>query len=116
MSLSDLSLQVGMLQSKADELLHLGDAGGFVYADDLARLNREIHGLVEELWSKEGTNLRENAELCLALLSGCSGCMYAAPDDENRRSALFSRTRQVLAALPASQLKDRLSAALHNLL
>lgn len=116
MSLSDLSSQTSLLQSKADELLHLGDSGKFVYADDLTRLNRDIHRLVNALWDKKGGNLRENAELCLALLSGYSGCMYAAPGDEARRAALFSRTRRILAELPASQLKERLSSALHNML
>lgn len=116
MNTSDLSSQIRTLQSKADELLHLGDSDGFIYSDDLTRLNHEIHQLVNSLWNREGATLRENAELCLALLLGYGGCMYANPDDEAKRAALFARTRQILTKLPISQLKEQLSAALHNML
>lgn len=116
MNPSNLQSQIRTLHSKADELCHLGDSAGLVYSDDLTRLNKEIHQLINILWNKEGNSLRENAELCLALLLGYSGCMYANPEDEVKRNSIFTRTQQILTKLPASQLKEQLYSALHNVL
>lgn len=113
---SNLQIQIRTLQSKADELFHLGESEDFVYGDALSRLNHEIHQLINGLWNQEGSTLRENAELCLALLLGYSGCMYANPEDDARRDRVFARTKELLTKLPTSQLKDQLSAALHNIL
>ena len=49
--------EIERLYEKARELLHLGDKDGFVYADDLSRLNKEVHELIHLLWNKKsGSN------------------------------------------------------------
>ena len=60
--------EIERLYEKARELLHLGDKDGFVYADDLSRLNKEVHELIHLLWNKKSGSIEEEARLCLAIL------------------------------------------------
>lgn len=100
--------EIEKLYEKARELLHLGDKNGFVYADDLSRLNKEVHELIHLLWNKKTGNIEEEARLCLAILMGFNGIMYANPEDEKIRRSVTDRTRFVLKKLPSSLLKCQL--------
>lgn len=100
--------EIEKLCEKARELLHLGDKDGFVYADDLSRLNQEVHELIHLLWNKKTGSIEEEARLCLAVLMGFNGIMYANPEDEKIRRSVTERTRYVLKKLPSSLLKCQL--------
>lgn len=100
--------EIEKLCEKARELLHLGDKDGFVYADDLSRLNQEVHELIHLLWDKKTGSIEEKARRCLAILMGFNGIMYANPEDEKIRRSVTDRTRFVLKKLPSSLLKCQL--------
>lgn len=100
--------EIEKLCEKARELLHLGDKDGFVYADDLSRLNQEVHELIHLLWDKKPGSIEEEARLCLAILMGFNGIMYANPEDEKIRRSVTDRARFVLKKLPSSLLKCQL--------
>ena len=100
--------EIERLYEKARELLHLGDKDGFVYADDLSRLNKEVHELIHLLWNKKSGSIEEEARLCLAILMGFNGIMYANPEDEKIRRSVTDRIRLVLKKLPSSLLKCQL--------
>ena len=96
--------EIERLYEKARELLHLGDKDGFVYADDLSRLNKEVHELIHLLWNKKPGSIEEEARLCLAILMGFNGIMYANPEDEKIRCSVTDRTCYVLKELSSSLL------------
>ena len=100
--------EIERLYEKARELLHLGDKDGFVYADDLSRLNKEVHELIHLLWNKKPGSIEEEARLCLAILMGFNGIMYANPEDEKIRCSVTDRTCYVLKELSSSLLKCQL--------
>ena len=100
--------EIEKLYEKARKLLHLGDKDGFVYADDLSRLNKEVHELIHLLWNQKTGNIEEEACLCLAILMGFNGIMYANPEDEKIRRSITDRARFVLRKLLSSLLKCQL--------
>ncbi len=100
--------EIETLYGKARELLRLGDKGSSVGVDELSRLNKEIHELIKILWNKKTETSEEEARLCLAVLMGFSGIMYANPEDEKMRHAISERSRRVLDKLPPSLLKCQL--------
>lgn len=103
-----MNTKIEALQSKAHQLIHLGDKEGVAYADDLSRLNREVHELINVLWNKKGKTVEEEARICLVLLMGYSVSMYANPSDVEKRQCVIDRACSVLEKLPAGLLKCQL--------
>lgn len=56
------------LFSLAHHLLTYGLDGSPIYADQFARLNRDVYERAIELYNTRGTTVEEEAELCLGLL------------------------------------------------
>ena len=98
---------IEQLYAKAHKLLHLGDTDGFVYAEDIASLNKEIHGLVDQLWKTQGHD-DEEARLCLSILMAYNGMIYADTFDAEIRRSIYQRACTVLSKLPSSLLKCQL--------
>lgn len=103
-----LQVYIDELQQTARELLHLGEDTGFVYAEDLSRLNCRVHELIHALYNKKGKTIEEEASLCLAVLMGYAGSMYANPSDERKKQQILNRSWVVLEKLPDSLLKCQL--------
>ena len=100
--------QIEQLKHTARELIHLGDETGFVYADDTGRLNREIYGQIEKLYSQTGKDTEQEANICSAVLLGYSTIMYRNEEDEQRKQEILNRSLKVLNILPPSLLKCQL--------
>ena len=105
-----LQHKIENLQKLADSLLHVGDANGYIYADDLSALNHQIQQEINALYSQKGKTTEQEATLCLALLMGYSVSMYANPDDEFKKHSILKRSQKVLDALSPSSLKQQLLA------
>lgn len=99
---------IEQLYNKAHQLLHLGDTNGFVYADDVSRLNKEVHNLVDRLWAQKGQTDEEEARICLSILMAYNGMIYANASDAEKRRSVFSRACQVLHRLSPTILKCQL--------
>lgn len=108
MAIADLCVGITELLQHSRELLHLGEDTGFVYADDLSRLNRQVHELIELLYPRKGRTVDEEASLCLAVLMGYAGSIYANPSDERKKRRILNRALAVLDKLPDSLLKCQL--------
>lgn len=108
MNNSDLQQQITALQQTALQLLHIGDMEGYVYADDLARLNHDIYRQMNALYGHKGKTAEEEAALCVALLMGYSASMYNNPADERKKQSILKRSWKVLEQLSDSLLKCRL--------
>lgn len=110
------------LQEKIDRLLDSvrlllpdGSNMGYVYSEDLAQLNKSIHGQINELYSQRGKTVEQDANLCLAILMGYGVSMYANPEDEDRKQAVLGRSLNLLNVLPPSLLQQQLSAVCHEM-
>ena len=99
---------INRLYTKAHTLLHLGDADGFVYAEDIVSLNKEVHGLVDQLWKTQGQDNEEEARLCLSILMAYNGMIYADTSNAEIRRSIYQRACTVLSKLPSSLLKCQL--------
>lgn len=106
--------EVEELYNKAYELMHLGNGEEMVYADDFARLNKEIYELIHLLWDKRGKTVEEEARICLSLLMGFTVCMYSDVADEKKRMSVEVRVRKVLEKLDDLELKERLRVFYFN--
>lgn len=95
------------LQRASRELLHLGEADGMVYADDLSRLNREVCCQSRALLKAKGETPEEEAAICAALLMGYTVTMYGNPVEQQKQQIL-NRALYVLDDLPVSLLKCQL--------
>lgn len=104
----NLQVYIDELQQTAHKLLHLGEDTGFVYAEDLSRLNNRVHKLIHDLYNKKGKTIEQEASLCLAVLMGYAGSMYANPSDEKKKQQILNRCWVVLEKLPDSLLKCQL--------
>lgn len=110
MGITLLQQKIENLQSLADSLLHVGDKGGYIYADDLSLLNKEIHERMNELYSQYGKTPEQEAALCLAILTGYSVSMYANPEDEVKKQTILNRSRKLLNLISPSPLQQQLLA------
>lgn len=110
MGITLLQQKIENLQSLADSLLHVGDKGGYIYADDLSLLNKEIHERMNELFSQKGKTSEQEAALCLAILTGYSVSMYANPEDEAKKQTILNRSRKLLNLISPSPLQQQLLA------
>ena len=90
-----------ILQENIEGLLSLvrmllpgGGSAGCVYLDDLSALQRSIHKQINDLYSQRGKTPEQDATLCLAILQGYNVSMYANPEDEERKQAVFAERKQ----------------------
>ena len=111
-----------VLQGKIDNLLRsayrllpAGSNTENLYADDFSLLNKNVHDLINELYSQKGRTIEQEATLCLALLMGYSVSMYANPEDELKKQTVLLRTLKVLSLLPLSPLKEQLLSVYNGL-
>ena len=100
--------EIQNLQEKARRLLHLGEKDGYVYADELTLLNREVDSLIQLLWNLKLRTSEEEGTLCVALLMGFNGCMYANPANEKKRKTVVDRALRLIDKLEPSFLKCQL--------
>lgn len=105
---TDLQKEIERLHEASRRLLSLGEDTGYVYADELSRLNREVYACINAVIGRHGKDARQEAELCLGILMGYSGCMYANPSDHKKRESVVKRACRVLDRLEDSLLKCRL--------
>ena len=96
------------LQRAAHELMYLGVDGEPVYSDTFCRLNKEILVKCDSLFSAQGSDVEEEANLCLALLMGYNATIYNYGDKEQKKQEVLVRACDVLERLPDSLLKVRL--------
>ena len=106
--MNSVEQQIEQLKNSARKLIHLGDETGFVYADDTARLNREIYEQIEKLYPQMGMDTEQEAAICSAVLLGYSTIMYRNEEDEQRKQEILNRSSKVLARLSPSLLKCQL--------
>ena len=64
----ELQDKIFHLHNQAHRLLHIECSGSYLYADDLAQLNKDIHNEMNELYPLHGSTPEQDASLCLALL------------------------------------------------
>ncbi|WP_276858146.1 UpxZ family transcription anti-terminator antagonist [Bacteroides fluxus] len=106
--MNSLLLRALELQEAAHKLMHLGTDGTPIYSDDFSRLNKELLLKSDSLYSFKGSDIDEEAHLCLALLMGYNATIYDNGDKEQKKQAVIERICEVLEQLPASLLKVRL--------
>ena len=106
--MNSVEQQIEQLKNSARKLIHLGDETGFVYADDTARLNREIYEQIEKLYPQIGMDTEQEAAICSAVLLGYSTIIYRNEEDEQRKQEILNRSSKVLARLSPSLLKCQL--------
>ena len=100
--------KIDNLHNLADNFLRIGNKNGYVYANDLSLLNKEIHDQINELYPQRGKTVEQEAALCLALLMGYSVSLYANSEDELKKQAILIRSWKILPKLPPSFLKEQL--------
>lgn len=105
-----LQEKIEKLQATVSMLLHLGETGEYIYADDLSRLNNEIYEEINELYSYHGVNIEQEAALCLAILMGYSVVMYANLQDELKKQIILNRSQRLFEKLSSSPLQKQLFA------
>lgn len=105
-----LSEETATLQRAAHELMYLGMDGSPVYSDDLSRRNGEVYRLTTALYNSgiKGSNIEEQASVCLALLMGYSASFIDHGEKQKHVQEVLNRCWDILDALPISLLKLRL--------
>ena len=106
--MNDLTSRALELQHSAHELMYLGMDGEPVYSDNFCRLNKEVLVKSDSLFSAQGSDVEEEANLCLALLMGYNATIYDDGDKELKKQVILDRIYNVLEELPDSLLKIRL--------
>lgn len=96
------------LQCAAHELLYLGMDGTPIYSDEFCRLNKTVLVQSDSLFPVKGSDIHEEASLCLALLMGYNATIYDNGDKSQKIQAVLDRIYDILDSLPASLLKVRL--------
>lgn len=85
----ELQDKIFHLHNQAHRLLHIECSGSYLYADDLAQLNKDIHNEMNELYPLHGSTPEQDASLCLALLLGYSVSLYASLEDDLKGNIFF---------------------------
>lgn len=106
--MSILKRKIVDLQSKVDQLLHLGEDNQPIYADVLTQLNETVHKQLITLFSDVGKTPEEEASICVLLLRAYRSIMYSSPADNKRKQILLDRSWLVLEKLQSSLLKCQL--------
>lgn len=103
-----LTNQIEELRRLAHQLLYPGTEDAPIYADSLARMNKEVAQKTDALFTAQASTDEEEGMLCLALLMGCNAVLYGDGDTEARKQAVLDRAWKVLEKLPPSLMKCRL--------
>lgn len=103
--MNDLLSHALELQQVAHELMYLGTDGEPIYSDHFCRLNKEVLVKADALFLSKGSNIEEEANLCLALLMGYNATIYDYGDKEQKKQAVLDRIYDILDNLPVSLLK-----------
>lgn len=106
--MNDLTSRALELQHAAHELIYLGMDGEPVYSDTFCRLNKEVLVKSDSLFSAQGSDVEEEANVCLALLMGYNATIYNDGDKEQKKQTVLDRIYPILGQLPISLLKVRL--------
>jgi len=96
------------LYQSAHLLLHLGEDGSSIYADQFRQLNCTVSRLVSELYPVQCSSTEEEAEVCLSLLMGFSAITYNIEKQEEKLQMTLDRTTATLPKLDDSLLKCQL--------
>ena len=113
---SSLQEKIDKLQNTVHALLHKSHSMECVYIDDIARLNKEIHEQINDLYPCHGTTAEQEAALCLSLLMGYSVSVYANSEDEVKKRAVLRRSQEIMKKRFSSPLKNRLHTIYNELL
>ena len=113
---SSLQEKIDKLQNTVHALLHKSHSMECVYIDDIARLNKEIHEQINDLYLYHGETTEQEAALCLSLLMGYSVSMYANPEDEIKKQIILIRSQKIIQNLFSSPLKIQLHTIYDKLL
>ena len=105
---SSLQEKIDKLQNTVHALLHKSHSMECVYIDDIARLNKEIHEQINDLYPCHGKTAEQEAALCLSLLMGYSVSMYANSEDEAKKKTVLRRSQMILKNQLPSPLKIQL--------
>lgn len=100
--------QIQELKHLAHQLLYLGTDDTPIYADSLAKLNKEVTQKANALFTAKASTNEEEALLCLALLMGYNAVMYSQSEIENRKQAVLDRAGKILDKISPSLLKCQL--------
>ena len=99
---------ISRLYQLSHRLLHLGEDGSPIYANEFSQLNAEVLRMADELFPVKGKDQEEEAALCVALLMGYNATIYNDGDREDKKQAVLDRAFDVLPELGDSLLKCRL--------
>lgn len=103
-----LQEKIDKLQDIAGTLLHSGNNRGDIYADDFARMNKEVHELINDLYPLRGATIEQEVALCSAILYGYSVSIYANPDDDTKKRNVLARIRIILKKMSPSHTREQL--------
>jgi len=94
------------LYASAHRLMHLGEDGTLIYADEFTRLNTEVLQMADEMFPLQGSTPEEEAVLCVSLLLGYNTSIYNNGEKEEKLQAIIDRVVAVKDQLsPSSLLK-----------
>ena len=113
---SSLQEKIDKLQQTAHALLHKSHSMECVYIDDIARLNKEIHEQINDLYPCHGTTAEQEAAWCVSLLMGYSVSVYANSEDEVKKRAVLRRSQEIMKKRLPSPLKIQLHTIYDKLL
>jgi hypothetical protein len=99
---------ISKLYQLSHRLLHLGEDGSPIYANEFSQLNAEVLKMADDLFPVKGKNQEEEAALCVALLMAYNATIYNYGDREDKKQAILDRASAVVDQLPSSLLKCRL--------
>lgn len=99
---------ISKLYQSSHRLLHLGEDGSPVYANEFSALNDEVHRLADKLFPLSGSTAEAEASLCIALLMGYSATIYDDGSKNEKKQKILDRAFAVMDLLPPAILKCRL--------
>lgn len=99
---------ISKLYQLSHRLLHLGEDGSPIYANEFSQLSTEVLNMADDLFFEKGKTYEEEAALCLALMMGYSATIYNPSYKEHRKQALLDRALAVMNRIPPSLPKCRL--------
>lgn len=99
---------ISKLYQSSHRLLHLGEDGSPIYANDFSKLNTEVLQLADQLFPLQKDNPEAEATICVALLMGYSATIYNDGSKDRKKQVILDRAFAVLDRLGSSLLKCRL--------
>lgn len=100
--------KTGSLCEKTHRLIAMSAAGLPVNHEEVVRLSREIMREAAMLFPLHGQSIREEAEICLALLMAYNTSIYAPIDRWRQAQEILNRAQTILPLLGDSPLKVKL--------